>query len=232
MKRRDVFIDVDFGQMAMANFKTLLLKVMKDPQKKAILYENFRTTVLKHYDEIRDWLDENKLHDRDVVMVHGDMDRFEKFYYINVFTGKDKIRIPVNKYSAFNSRLLLGTESVNAGVDDHLVFLVFHIGLVNCIFNFIQEWGRAHRRIDVHPDPRNDSYVSRFHLHDFVSMIRQIGRMRQSNGILDLAKAKEYMIADLMEITLELVLPISCFHQRFEWMASNPFERPTFAESG
>ena len=147
MQRRDVFIDINFGQQHMANFKNALKSTMQQPYKKAIFYNSFRLSLISQYDDIRNWLDENGLHDHDVVMVHGEMTNKEKFYNINVFTGKDKIRIPLEPYKKFLARLLMTTESANAGVNDSSIYLVFYFGLISCFFDVLQELGRTGRRV-------------------------------------------------------------------------------------
>jgi hypothetical protein len=228
MKRRDVFIDINFGQQHMSNFKSALKNIMEQPEKKAIFYNSFRQSLITQYDDVRNWLDENCFHSHDVVMVHGEMTNKEKFYNINVFTGKDKLRIPTDGYELFQARLLMATESANAGVDDAMIFLVFHFGLISCFFDVLQELGRAGRRVSSLTGPHTDRYIARFHLMDFVAMYRRTIRIRKSEGLLPTAKAKEYALGELMHITTELVLPTSCFHQRFEWLSSNPFTRPKF----
>jgi hypothetical protein len=111
MMRRDVFIYINFGQQHIANFKSAVRSIMEQPNKKAIFYNSFRLSLIAQYDDIRNWLDENGFHAHDVVMVHGDMTNKEKFYNINVFTWKDRLRIPVEKYLKFDARLLMATES-------------------------------------------------------------------------------------------------------------------------
>jgi superfamily II DNA helicase RecQ len=229
MKRREVFIDVQFAHTNMASFKVALKEILVQPGKNAILYKNFRTSLISHYEELRSYFDENKFHEHDIVMVHGEMSNLEKFYNINVFTGKDKIRIATIAYELFSPRLLLATKAANAGIDDPDIFLVFHLGLLDNLCNGIQEMGRAHRRESTTTGPHTDRFMVQFHLADFVGMLKQIERTKKSRGILKTNQAKHYAKEELLEVMLELVLPTNCFHQRFEWMMSNPFERVSFA---
>jgi superfamily II DNA helicase RecQ len=226
MRRRNVFLQVSFDQHQLKKFKDMAKLYFARHLQKVILYHNFRSTLLRLSNEIKEWLAEENIL-VDVIPVHGRLSRDEKFYNIRVFTGKDTIEPPPVGQRGFYPRLLMATESANAGIDCSLVYFVFRMGIPESLFTFLQELGRAGRRPSA--SSLSDRYTASFQLSDYVQMIHRIhsGNNKTSaddslnHGLLNNKRKCELAISDLNSVAMELTLPLCCFHKRFEWLSSN-----------
>ena len=86
----------------------------------------------------------------DVVAVHGDMFREQKFHHTNLFVGSDLTHTYQHGGKSlslqFRPRLLFATSgAANAGIDCSLVRTVVRDGFPLSLLDIIQEMGRAAR---------------------------------------------------------------------------------------
>ena len=72
----------------------------------------------------------------DVVHILGHLDRFENFYFTQIYCYD--IVVP-----DFNPRVLLGTSAINVGIDNERVDFVMRISWPRDLFTFFQEKGRG-----------------------------------------------------------------------------------------
>ena len=104
----------------------------------ACFFVNFKSECTKYASDLEDLLAMASL-SVDVVQIHGDMDKNEKFAFTRLFTGA---------WRALNyvPRALMATSAANTGIDQELLTFAAHAGLFRCNITAMQERGRVSRK--------------------------------------------------------------------------------------
>ena len=99
---------------------------------------NFKFECTKYTSDLEDLLALASL-SVDIVQIHGDIDKNEKFAFTQLFTGA---------WRALNyvPRALVATAAANTGLDQELLTFAAHAGLFRCIITAMQERGRVSRK--------------------------------------------------------------------------------------
>ena len=86
--RRNVFIDITFQDTPIRKIKRELIKTSRSPNgRKLMVHSNSRKAIINLYEKCRHELNIRRV-DKDLVLVHGNMYREQKFHNTDLFVGK------------------------------------------------------------------------------------------------------------------------------------------------
>ena len=120
--------------------------VKSELPKKVIVYSNAKQRIWQIEDKIGEDLDEDdNLHLIDIIEVDGALTKVEKAFYIQEFLDPENEAIDLN-------RILVCPSGVgNVGIDSPNISAVYRLEYPPYMIDFIQEMGRAGRRIGHNP---------------------------------------------------------------------------------
>ena len=124
----------DIGQIALP---ILVKKLREDKTMYACIFVNFRSETVKWGGVLEEQIADAKM-DVDVLEVHGDMDKHEKFAFTRLFTTSIRMK-------HLHPRILVATAAANTGIEQALLTYVLRVGIPRCIVTFLQERGRNSR---------------------------------------------------------------------------------------
>ena len=88
VQRRNVFLDISFNASPHRRVKSELLKLCRTPGgRKLIVYSNSRKGIVHLYNKSRNVLNLAGIQ-KDLLLVHGNMYREQKFHHTDMFIGK------------------------------------------------------------------------------------------------------------------------------------------------
>ena len=124
----------DIGQKA---YPQLVQRLKGDTTAYACVFVNFRSETVKWAKVLEDQLSDASM-STDVLQIHGEMDKHEKFAFTRLFTTAIKMK-------HFDPRVLVATAAANTGIEQALLVYVVRIGLPRCIVTMLQERVRNSR---------------------------------------------------------------------------------------
>eukprot|EP00978_Attheya_sp_CCMP212_P022959 scaffold69443_cov58-Attheya_sp.AAC.2 len=117
---------------------------------KGILYCNSVKDAEAKYERINTMLDNAVDFVSDVILIHGQQNKLEKFVNTKVFLGQ------VNS-SSLTPVILVATSAANRGIDDFRICYVLRNGLPFGFLSFLQELGLAGRLLRIEAQERDAS---------------------------------------------------------------------------
>jgi hypothetical protein len=154
VSRRQVGIDLIFQESPLRSMKSYLRLQPPASNEKFILYTNSRRKCNALHSLICDFLDEEAI-PGDLVVVHGELFREQKFHHIQSFVSDDVSLLDERSKATITFRpwgLFATSGSVNAGLDCGTVCLVFRDGYPLNLRDLVQEAGRCGRNNVVDPN--------------------------------------------------------------------------------
>jgi len=133
------------GEITAVALPRLVTHMKRNPDSYAAIYVNFKTECSHWAAKFEKLITKALLDDDDddktinVIQIHGDMDKEEKFRFIRLFTGDEVM-------ADTNPQVLTATSAANTGVDQERLDWVTRIGLARCISTILQERGRNARK--------------------------------------------------------------------------------------
>jgi hypothetical protein len=139
----------------------------------------------------------------DIIEVDGALTKVEKAFYIQEFLD------PVTETNGIDlNRILVCTSGVgNVGIDSPDIRAVYRLEYPPSVIDFIQEMGRAGRRIGH--NPKDYSYNVYFSIDNFLHLFERT--MNPDENYNDPSYRKE-VVSNLMEMAKILVLSRYCFY--------------------
>ena len=217
---RRTAINVSYSSRPYSNMFKSIAVIQKEIEelelpKKVIVYSNAKKRIRQIEDKIGEDLDEDDdLHMIDIIEVDGALTKVEKAFYIQEFLD------PVTETNGIDlNRILVCTSGVgNVGIDSPDIRAVYRLEYPPSVIDFIQEMGRAGRRIGH--NPLDYSYNVYFSIDNFLHLFERT--MNPDENYNDPSYRKE-VVSNLMEMAKILVLSRYCFYVCIETALSNPY---------
>ena len=161
VSRREINLDVQARESPLLPLKTDIRRIYKPTaedagiaMKKIIFYSNSLKRLKRYKDVLCTFLDE-EAYLFDVVIVHGELFREQKFHHIQTFCKQQDLSsmdMHTGKKLYFVPRILLSTAGVaGAGLDDPSIRAVHRDGYPATLLDYIQEAGRSARYLGALP---------------------------------------------------------------------------------
>ena len=215
---RRTAIEVTYSSRPYANMYKCISSIQKEPievglPKKVIVYSNAKQRIRKIEDKIGEDLDEDDdLHLLDIIEVDGALTKVEKAFYIQEFLDPENEAIDLN-------RILVCTSGVgNVGIDSPNIRAVYRLEFPPSLIDFIQEMGRAGRRVGH--NPLHYSYNLYFSIDNFTYLFERT--MNPDEHFNDPTYRQE-VVSNLMTMMKILVLSRYCYYVCIEISLSNPY---------
>ena len=124
---------------ARTGLKQVVEFLHKNPDRSTVLFTNARARAETLTRQLEAKLNEAHVN-ADVIVVHGNLDKNEKFWRVRIFCAPQGTHVEDVK-----CRALVATNAINVGIDDHTVDFGVRFGLPRDLATFIQERGRGSR---------------------------------------------------------------------------------------
>ena len=105
-----------------------------------VVFCNTKGGVAHYASQLERKLNELK-NDADCLVIHGGLNKHEKFWRIRFFCGDDDEFVSSTLF-----QILFSTNASNVGIDNHLINLIIRFGLPRDLMTYFQERGRGVRR--------------------------------------------------------------------------------------
>ena len=218
MGNRRTAINVTYSSRPYGNmFKSIALiqkeSLENELPKKVIVYSNAKRRIRQIEDKIGEDFDEDDdLHMIDIIEVDGALTKVEKSFYIQEFLDPDEGVIDQN-------RVLVCTSGVgNVGIDSPNIRAVYRLEFPPSIIDFIQEMGRAGRRIGH--NPLDYSYNLYFSIDNFLHLFERT--MNPEEIYFDPTYRAE-VVSNLFSMARIIVLTNFCYYRCIEISLSYPY---------
>ena len=135
------YIKVTFqvrDHMSREAFPSLVDHLKANPNSSAFVFVNFRNEVKKCETKLEEMLIAAKL-DIDIITIHGDMEKHDKFGFIKLFTGA--LFLP-----DFKPNICISTAAASTGIDKATINMVIRMGTPRDVVTSFQERGRNARQ--------------------------------------------------------------------------------------
>ena len=214
---RRTAIQVSYSSRPYSNMFKLIAAIQKEDvelelPKKVIVYSNAKERIRRIEDKLGEDLDEDDdLHLIDIIEVDGALTKVEKSFYIQEFLDPENEALDLN-------RILVCTSRVgNVGIDSPNIRAVYRLEYPPSIIDFIQEMGRAGRRIGH--NPKDYSYNLYFSIDNFLYLF---GRTMNPDELYYDPTYRHEMVGNLMAMAKILVLSKYCYYICIETSLANP----------
>ena len=172
VQRRNVFLDISLNASPHRRVKSELLKLCRTPGgRKLIVYSNSRKGTVHLYNKSRNVLNLAGIQ-KDLLLVHGNMYREQKFHHTDMFIGKPLLdECPTTGLPLrFDPVALFATAgATSSGLDCQEVDKVIFQGFPATIEDLLQCSGRCGRSPEAHPG--NSSFTMVISLNSLVALM-------------------------------------------------------------
>ena len=173
--RRNIMIDLTFRDSPLRRVKSDLVRISRVPgNRKMIVYSNSRKAIMHLYEQSRQELNRRGIH-KDIVVVHGNMYKEQKFHNTELFAGPPLVdECPTTRrLLRFDPVAYYATAATtSAGLDCHEVDRVLFHGFPPTIEDLLQCSGRCGRAPTA--TPSNSSFCMAVSLNSLVSLLNRI----------------------------------------------------------
>ena len=218
MGNRRTAIHVTYSSRPYGNMFKSIASIQTEPDelalpKKVIVYSNAKKRIRQIEDKLGEDFDEDDdLHLLDIIEVDGALTKVEKSFYIQEFLDPDDSSIDLN-------RVLVCTSGVgNVGIDSPNIRAVYRLEFPPSIIDFLQEMGRAGRRIEH--NPLDYSYNLYFSIDNFLHLFERT--MNPDEHYTDPSYHSE-VIGNLHAMAKIIILSRFCYYVCLEMSLSNPY---------
>ena len=175
VQRRNIFIDITFKDSPLRRVKADLVSICRtNGNRKLIVYSNSRKGIMHLHQEAR--MEFNRLGiQKDIVLVHGNMYREQKFHNTELFAGQPLVATCPHsgRELRFNPAAYFATAATtSAGLDCHEVDKVLFHGFPPTLEDLLQCSGRCGRSPTATPE--TSSFCMVISLNSFVSLLTRI----------------------------------------------------------
>ena len=175
VERRNLFLDLTFSEQPLRRIKRDLLKTSRAPGgRKIMVYSNSRKALMSLYAKSRAILN-NVGSQKDILLVHGEMFREQKFHHTDIFVGQPLLdECPTNRRPLrFDPLAYFATAGTSSsGVDCPEVDRVLFQGFPQSIEDLLQCSGRCGRHDKANPS--NSSFCMIVSLNSLVALMTRI----------------------------------------------------------